>query len=1030
VNLSELFIKRPVTTTLVMLSVALFGVLAYLRLPVSALPSVEFPTINVSANLPGASAETMAASVATPLEREFSAIDGLDSMTSSSSLGSTQLTLQFDTDRDLDAAAADVQASIARASGRLPRDMPAPPNYRKVNPAEQPIIFLSLSSAVLPLHQVNEFAETHLAPQISTLTGVAQVNIYGSQKYAVRVQVDPDKLATLGIGIDEVERAIQDANVNNPTGRLNGPTKAFTIETNGQLVDAKAYQSIVVAYRNGVPVRLSELGLVVDSVENDKTAAWTVDERSIVLAVQKQPGANTVQVARAVRELMPQFRESLPSAVTMGLLFDKSESVEHSVRDVQFTLLLTLALVVMVIFLFLRRLTATIIPSLAMPLSILGTFSVMYLLGYSLDNLSLMALTLSVGFVVDDAIVVLENIVRHLEHGKSPMQAALDGAREVGFTIVSMTLSLVAVFLPFLFLGGILGGLFREFAVTIAVAILISGFVSLTLTPMMSARMLKSDSLSSSSLIARFSESVLHGSLNLYDRTLRFVLRQRAATLVFSVGILVATGLMYQRLPKGFLPTQDEGQIFVMTEAIEGVSYEAVRGHQQQINEVVKRNPNVVTFMSSVGPRGTLGASNTGFLFIRIKPQSEREATINDVVAQLRSELASVPGMRAFPQVPPQVRIGGSLTKSEYQLLLQSSDLEGLYESVPKLTDALAKLPALRDVTTDLQLKNAILMIDIDRDQAASLGVSAAQVESALYSSFGGRFVSSIYAPQNTYQVVLEMDPKKQQDASALQKLYIRSNSGSLVPLPAIAKISEGVGPLSVNHAGQLPAVTVSFNLKPGFGLSEAVAQVEDTASKVLPSGVSTRFQGAAQAFADSLGGLGLLLAVSIFIIYVVLGMLYESFIHPLTILSALPFAGFGALATLMIFGVELNVYAFVGVILLVGLVKKNGIMMVDFAIEQRRDGASAEEAIHKACLVRFRPIMMTTMAALLGTLPIALGIGAGAEARQPLGLAVVGGLLFSQLLTLYVTPVFYVVLEKLRSRGRNPVPAPATVTV
>jgi HAE1 family hydrophobic/amphiphilic exporter-1 len=684
----------------------------------------------------------------------------------------------------------------------------------------------------------------------------------------------------------------------------------------------------------------------------------------------------------------------------------------------------------MVIFLFLRRLTATLIPSLAMPLSILGTFSVMYLLGYSLDNLSLMALTLSVGFVVDDAIVVLENIVRHLEDGKSPMQAALQGAREVGFTIVSMTLSLVAVFLPFLFLGGILGGLFHEFAVTIAVAILISGFVSLTLTPMMSARMLKSDSLSSASLIARLSEKLLNRSLSLYDRTLRFVLRQRAATLVFSAGILAATTLMYQRLPKGFLPTQDEGQIFVMTEAIEGVSYDAVRGHQMAINEVVKRNPNVVTFMSSVGPRGTPGASNTGFVFIRLKPQNERVATINEVVGQLRSELATIPGMRSFPQIPPQIRIGGSLTKSEYQLLLQSSDLEGLYESVPNLTEALGKLPALRDVTTDLQLKNAVLKIDIDRDQAASLGISAAQVESALYSSFGGRFVSSIYAPQNTYQVILEMDPKKQQDATALQKLYVRSNSGSLVPLPAIAKISEGVGPLSVNHAGQLPAVTVSFNLKPGFGLSEAVTQVEDTVGKVLPSGVSTRFQGAAQAFASSLGGLGLLLAVSIFIIYVVLGMLYESFIHPLTILSALPFAGFGALATLMIFGVELNVYAFVGVILLVGLVKKNGIMMVDFAIEERRAGASPEEAIHKACLVRFRPIMMTTMAALLGTLPIALGIGAGAEARQPLGLAVVGGLLFSQMLTLYVTPVFYVVLEKLRTRSHSPAPEPAQVAI
>jgi HAE1 family hydrophobic/amphiphilic exporter-1 len=1033
-NFSAPFIKRPVATSLVMVAILLFGLMAYLKLPVAALPDVDFPTIQVSASLPGASAETMASSVATPLEREFSAIDGMASMSSESSLGATSVTLQFDLRRNLDSAAQDVQAAIARAIPRMPRDMPQAPSYRKVNPADQAILLLSLSSTTLPLYVVNEYAETRLAQMISQTRGVAQVSVFGSQKYAVRVQADPHKLATLGIGLDEVASAIQGANVNLPTGALYGPRTAFAIETNGQLQNAKPYEDVVVAFRNGGAVRIKDVGRAIDSVENDKTAAWRGDKngmpRAVVLGIQKQPGANTVEVVEQIMGLLPAFREEIPGSVELDVIFDRSQTVKASVHDVELTLVLTLALVVLVIFLFLRRLTATIIPSLSMPLAILFTCAVMQLLGFSLNNLSLMAITLSVGFVVDDAIVVLENVVRHIEMGKSPLQAAYDATREIGFTIISMTISLVAVFVPFLFLGGILGSLFKEFAVTIAVSILVSAFVSLTLTPMMSARLLKpGHEGEQQGRVYRAIERMFDSWLALYRTTLAWSLRHRRLMMVFSGVVLAATVALFVRMPKGFLPSEDTDQLQVTTEAVQGISYEAVAERQQQVAQIARSHPDVDAFMSSVGARQGRGGANQGSFLIRLKPRSERDRSADQIAAELSGQMNRVAGIRSFVQSPPPIRLGGRVTKSEYQLTLQSTDTAALYENTPKLAAELAKSSVLKDVTTDVQLQNPELNVDVDRRRAAELGVTVAKVEDALYSAYGARQVSTIFASNNTYQVILELDPRTQREPAALDALYVRSSTGALVPLTSLAKVSQGAGPLTVSHSGQLPAATVSFNVQAGHSLSEAVAVAQGAANRLLPENVTSKFQGSAEAFQSSLTGLGSLLLIAVLVIYLVLGVLYESLIHPLTILSALPFAGFGAVVTLMLFGIDLNVYAFVGVILLVGLVKKNGIMMVDFAIEARKDpSVTAEQAITDACLVRFRPIMMTTMAALLGTLPIAMGIGAGAESRQPLGLAVVGGLLFSQLLTLYVTPVFYLYLERFgewaaRQRRRTPAP-------
>ncbi len=1015
-NLSAIWIKRPVMTTLVMLGILVFGVLAYRELPVSDLPTIDYPTITVSASLPGASPEVMATSVATPLEQAFTTVSGIDNITSSSSQGSTNVTLQFNLDRDIDKAAADVQSAISKTLRQLPQGI-NPPSYNKANGADSPIMMYSLNSDQLSRVELNEYAETFIAQRISTVTGVAQVQVYGSAKYAVRVQLDPNAMKARGIGIDEVQAAINQGNSNTPAGILMGPNQSFTLQASGQLRNATEFRALVVAYRNGAPVRLGDLGNVIDGLQNTRGMSELNGRSNIALAIIRQPGVNTVKVSEGVDAVMQELKPQLPPSVEVETIFDRAVSIKHSVDDVKFTLLLTLFLVIMVIFLFLRNVRATIIPSLALPFSLIGTCTIMWMLDYSLDNLSLMALTLAVGFVVDDAIVMLENIVRHIEKGKTPMQAALDGSKEISFTILSMTLSLVAVFIPLLFMPGLVGRLFREFAVTIGVAILVSGFVSLTLTPMLCARFLRAeDAHTDVNGKWRSVERLYQKTESGYVRTLGWVMNHRGLTLAFSALMLALTVGLFIYIPKGFLPSEDTGRLSGSVEAPEGVGFDALAAKVREVALIVEKDPNVKFVLGSVGGGGG-GGSNSGRLQMTLVDAGNRPH-VDEIMRQLTRKTSKVPGVQVFFRNQPPINIGGRRGNSAYQISLQAADIALLYTSARQLEARMRELPELENISSDLQVGNPQVGIEIDRERASALGVTAAQIEQALYNAYGSRQVSTIYTQTNQYWVVLELKPEFQTDPAALSQLFIRSNTGSLIELGSVARFTKGVGPQSIQHNGQLPSVSISFNTRPTVALGTAVEAVQREARAVLPSDVSTALSGDTQAFAQAQSGLLALLFVAIFVIYMVLGILYESFIHPITILSGLPFAAVGALITLLIFGKDLSVYAYVGIIMLIGLVKKNAIMMIDFAIEAERDhNMSPAEAIMEAARVRFRPITMTTMAALMGTLPIAIGYGAGAESRQPLGLAVVGGLAFSQLITLYVTPVVYTYLDELKSR-------------
>ncbi|HUE01124.1 MAG TPA: efflux RND transporter permease subunit [Bryobacteraceae bacterium] len=1023
-HISRIFIERPVMTALVMLAILLFGVVAFRALPVAALPTVDYPNIQVNASLPGASPETMASAVATPLEHQFSTIAGVQTMSSTNSQGTTQITVQFTLARNIDAAAQDIQAAISAAGGLLPASMPHPPTYEKANPADQPVLFLALTSSTLPLYTVDEYAETLLAQRLSMASGVSRVQVYGAQKYAVRVQLNPDELAARGLGFDEVMQAVERSNVNLPTGRLYGDKQAFTVQSTGELTRAAAYRPLIVAYTNGVPVRLEQLGNVIDGVENDKTVAWFNGVRGMLLGVQRQPGTNTVEVVENIKAVLKQLAPQIPPSVKLDIAFDGSVAIKSSIRDVEFTLVLTICLVVMVIFIFLRNLSATLIPGVAVPLSVIGTFAAMYLLGYSLNNLSLMALTLSVGFVVDDAIVMLENIVRYMEMGKGRMEAALLASREIGFTIISMTISLVAVFIPVLFMGGIVGRLLHEFSVTITVAILISGFVSLSLTPMLGSRFLHYSHTGHHGRMYGAFETGFRGLAGAYEYTLKHVLRHQFATLMAGIALLAGTLYLFFTIPTGFIPSQDSSFCFGFGMAGQDISFDSMARHLRAVSDIVQANPNVI------GTGTFLMGGNQGGFFAQMKPRSERKLSVDQIIDQLRPQLATVPGIMMFVQNPPPITVTGQFSTSVYQMTMQSTDLQEIYRWVDPLVNKMRSLPGFVEVNSDLQIASPQVTVDIDRDRATALGLSPEQIQDTLYAAYGDRQVSTIYTPANQYAVIVQVDPKYQRTPEGLSRIYLRTPQGQLAPLASVVKLSRTVGPLSINHFGQLPAVTVSFNLKPGYSLGQAADLVKKSIADLrIPPTISVNFQGTVKEFQQSFQGLSILLIVAILVIYIVLGILYESFIHPVTILSGLPSAVFGALLTLRLFHKELDLYAFVGLIMLFGVVKKNAIMMIDFALEQQRvEGKAPFEAIFSGCMLRFRPIMMTTVAALFGTLPIALGYGEGADARQPLGLAVVGGLVVSQLLTLYITPVIYLYMERLQRwlRGGKGVAMPA----